>query len=117
MASASAALSSRARWSPEGPEPFLLFAGYDAVAHGVGDALLSALLEGAFNVFAGGVGTLGDGREGLPEGCLVEGMGRGGLGCLCDHLLPARPVGLLALRVVSLQEVGLLAAVTAGAAN
>ena len=51
----------------------------------------------------------------LPEGGLVEGVGTGGLGDELDHLLPAGPVGFLAVLVVPLQEAGLLAAETAGA--
>ena len=65
----------------------------------MGDALLEALLEGAFDVLPGGVGALGDGLEGLPEGGLVEAVGRGGLGGELDYLLVAVGVGLAALGV------------------
>ena len=81
----------------------------------MGDALLEALLEGAFDVLPGGVGALGDGLEGLPEGGLVEAVGRGGLGGELDYLLVAVGVGLAALGVGPLEERSLLAAVTAGA--
>ena len=93
----------------------LLVPGDDAVGHRAGDALLPPVLEGAFNIFVGGARALGNGSQGLPEGGLVEGVGTGGLGGELDYLLPAGLVGLAALRVVPLQEAGLLAAETAGA--
>ena len=74
---------------PEGSEALLLVTGDDAVGHGLGHALPEALLEGAVDVLAGGVGAVGDGLEGLPEGGLVEGVGTGGLGGELDHFLPA----------------------------
>ncbi len=52
----------------------------DAVGHRVGHSLREVLLEGPLHVFIGGVGTLGYGLEGLPEGGLVEDVGTGGLG-------------------------------------
>ena len=90
----SAALSSRARLSPEGAESFFLLSGEDAVAHRLGDALPEPLLQGAVDVLVGGAGALGDGPQGLPEGGLVEGVGTGGLGGELDHLLVAGLVGL-----------------------
>ena len=100
---------------PEGSEALLLVTGEDAVAHRLCHALPEALLEGAVDVLAGGAGAVGDGPEGLPEGSLVEGVGTGGLGGELDHFLPAGLVGPAVLRVVPLQEAGLLAAETAGA--
>ena len=61
----------------EGPEPVLIVPGDDAAAQRVGDALFPALLEGALYVLVRGVGALGDGREGLAEGGIVEGVGTG----------------------------------------
>ena len=52
---------------PEGAEAFFLVTSEDAVAHRVGDALPEPLLKGAFNIFVGGAGAVGDGLEGLPE--------------------------------------------------
>ena len=106
----SAALFSRARPVPEGAESFVLVAGDDAVAHRVGDGLYEPLLKGAVDVLAGGAGALGDGLEGLPEGCLVEGVETGGLGGDLDHLLEASLVRLPAFQMGALQDAGLLAA-------
>ena len=73
-------------------------------------------IQGAFDVLAGGAGSLGDGLEGLPEGGLVEGVGIGGLGHEGYHFLPAGAVGLLAILVVAAaQHSSLLATVSAGA--
>ena len=55
---------------PEGAKVLLLVAGDGAVAHRLGDALPEPLLKGVFNIFVGGAGALGDGRQGLPEDCL-----------------------------------------------
>ena len=88
----------------ETAEAFLLVTGDDAVAHRLGDSLSEAFLQGAFNVFVGGVGAVGDSRGGLPEDCLVEGGAHGGLGHERYHLLPAGPVGLSAFRVVALED-------------
>ena len=100
---------------PEGAEALLLVTGDDAIAHGGGYALFPPFLEGVFNIFVGGAGALGDGRQGLPEDCLVEGVVRGGVGHERYHLLPALPVGLSAFRVVALEGACLLAPVAAGA--
>ena len=86
-----------------------------SVAHRLGDSLPEALLEGAVDVLPGGAGALGDGREGLPEGGFVEGVGNGGLGGKLGHLLDAGLVGPPAFRVDALQDAGLLAAMAAGA--
>ena len=100
---------------PEGPDPFLLLAGEDAVAHCLGDSLPESLLQGAVDVLVGGSGALGDGREGLPYGSLVEGVGGCRLGGELDHLGEACLVGLAALGVGALQDAGLLVAVAADA--
>ena len=60
-------------------------------------------------------GAVGDGPQGLPEGSLVEGVDCRGLSGELGHLCEAGLVGLLAFRVVSLQETSLLSAVAAGA--
>ena len=60
-------------------------------------------------------GPLGDGGHGLPQGLLVEGRGAGGLGGQRDHLLPSFLGGLLAPRVVTLEDSGLLAAMATDA--
>ena len=52
---------------PEGSEALLLVTGEDAVGHRLGDALPEAFLESAFDVLAGGVGALGDGRWPMAE--------------------------------------------------
>ena len=56
------------------------------------------------------VGSLRD-----DQGCLVEGVGRGGLGGELDHLDEAGPVDLPASGLGALQEIGGLSAVAAGA--
>ena len=113
----SAALFSRARPVPEGAEAFLLVAGDDVVAHRVGDDLPEPLLKGVVDVLAGGAGALGDGLEGLPEGCLVKGVGTGRLGSELGHLIHARLVGLMAFWMGALQEAGWLVAAAAYAAE
>ena len=82
----------------------------------MGDALLEALLEGAFDVLPGGAWE----RWAMAwrvcrRGGLVEAVGRGGLGGELDYLLVAVGVGLAALGVGPLEERSFLAAVTAGA--
>ena len=99
----------------EGPEPFLLLAGEEAVAHCLGDSLPEALLQGTFDVLVGCVGTLGDGPQGLPDGSLVEGVGGCRLGGELRHLLDDCLVGLATLGMGALQEAGWLVAVAAGA--
>ena len=61
----------------------------------MGDPLAEALLEGAFDVLAGGARAMGDGPQGLPEGGLVESVGTGGMGGELGHFLEAGLVGLL----------------------
>ena len=89
---------------PEGAEAVLFAAGHDAVRQRLGDAPGEAFLQGLLHVQVRGVTALGDGLEGLAEGDLVEGVGRGGLGGELDHLLDASGVGLPALGVSVLEE-------------
>ena len=104
----SAVVSSRARL-------LFLLPAYDAVGHRVGDALLPTLFEGLVHGVVSQAGPLGNGGHGLPQGLLVEGRGASGLGGQRDHLLPAFLGGLLAPRVVTLEDSGLLAAMAADA--
>ena len=99
---------------PEGAEALLLVTGEGTVGHGLGHALPEPLLQGAVNVLAGGAGAVGNGRQGLSEGGLVEGVAHGGLGGELDHLLVARRVEVTALAVLLAQEARVLVAVAAG---
>ena len=50
----------------EGAQAFFLLPGDDAVAHRMGDALPEALLQGLFDILAGGMEAVDDGLDGLP---------------------------------------------------
>ena len=81
----------------------------------MGDALLEALRERAFDVLPGGVGALGDGLQGAAVGGLVEPGGPGGLGGQLGHLLDASGAEVPALPVLLAQEARVLVAVSAHA--
>ena len=91
---------------PERPESLLLFSGDEAALGCVSDASREALLEGAFDVIIGGVGSLGDFGQLLTEGLFVEGVNPGGLGGGLGQFLEAGLVGPTAALVVQLEEAG-----------
>ena len=84
MASWPAVLSSRARWSRK------------ARRRSSSSRVMMPSVKGLLDVEVRGVTALGDG---LAEGDLVEGVGRGGLGGELDHFLAAGGVEVMAWRV------------------
>ena len=98
---------------PELTEPGFFGLGHYPVGHRVRDALLPAFFQGLVDGVPAPVKPAGYLCQGEPEGFLVEGVGRRGLGGEIDHLVPAGGVGPAAVGVFAGQDAGLL--VTEGA--